>query len=787
MKNNLDSVTIRLLALLMALIIVLAACNKAAISVEADAPTINENLPVNDDSGSPITALASNDEEAILALIELVESLGLPHGIEMSLLAKLNQALENLSKDKAAAAGNLKSFNNLIKAQQGKKIPSSDADSLLNLGEAIIKAIPIEVVKTANPTSVSESSGGEEITFTVTVTNNSHPNDPLTINSLIDDIHGDLNGQGNCLVPQIIQPNASYTCSFIANVSGNAKDIGETDTVTASGTDSKGNPVSDSDTATVAFIDNSSPDIEVSKTANPTSVSATGEDVTFTVEVTNNSGLNDPVIIDTLTDNIHGDLHGQGNCTVPQTIQVGETYTCSFIVVVEGSVGEPETDTVTASGTDDESNPVSDSDDAVVAFTCPDEIKLIPSFDDSGILTNLREFGHSVAMSGNTMVVGARNNSWYYGRRGTAHIYERNACDKWMLVKILLPTHPNIIDVNDGDDDSFLEVKSVAISGDTVVIGTDFSNGAGLLYIYNRHQGGPNNWGLVKEIRPPNDYPNWESSHLFGQSVAISGNTVVVGDPFLLLSNNGFTGAIFIYARDQDGPNNWGLVTEKVPTSTRSRNSFMHFGHSVAISGNTMVVGAWADDDNGSFSGAAYIFDRPHSTSQWNEFKKIRAFDGELGDNFGWSVAISGDTVVVGARSDDNNSGIDSGAAYIYDRNKDGPNNWGLVRKRKASDGAADDKFGWSVAISGDTVVVGANRDNDNGDESGSAYIFGRDQGGPNNWGEVQKMLPSDGAADDEFGFSVATSGNTVVVGSPYNDNDADDTPTNNGAAYVYE
>ncbi len=242
-------------------------------------------------------------------------------------------------------------------------VPVSDSDD----ATVVITGFPpvIDVVKTANPTSVPEPGG--DVEFTVVVTNNSGPTDPVTIDSLVDDIHGNLDGQGTCNVPVTIPPGGSYTCTFTAFVGGNAGDS-ETDTVTASGTDDEGTPVSDSDDATVV-ITGFPPVIDVVKTANPTSVPEPGGDVEFTVVVTNNSGPTDPVTIDSLVDDIHGNLDGQGTCNVPVTIPPGGSYTCTFTAFVGGNAGDSETDTVTASGADDEGTPVSDSDDATVVIT----------------------------------------------------------------------------------------------------------------------------------------------------------------------------------------------------------------------------------------------------------------------------------------------------------------------------------------------------------------------------------------------------------------------------------
>ena len=237
----------------------------------------------------------------------------------------------------------------------------------------------IAVTKTANPTEVPEP--GADVTFTVVVENNSVSTDPVTISSLVDSIHGDLNGQGDCSVPQTIQPGDSYSCSFTAHVAGNAG-YSETDIVTASGADDEGNPVSDSDDATVTVTD-VQPAISVDKTASLTVIPEPGGPVQFTVRVTNDSVATDPVTINSLTDDIYGDLDKDdvGNhswtsstCDVPQTIQPGDFYECTFTADVNGIASDSQTDTVTASGVDDESNPVSDSDDATVQIVAPSAV-----------------------------------------------------------------------------------------------------------------------------------------------------------------------------------------------------------------------------------------------------------------------------------------------------------------------------------------------------------------------------------------------------------------------------
>ena len=254
----------------------------------------------------------------------------------------------------------------------------------------------------------------------------------------------------------------------------------------------------------------------------------------------------------------------------------------------------------------------------------------------------------------------------------------------------------------------------------------------------------------------------------FGGAVAISGDTMVVGAD----GDNDYKGSAYIYERNTSGE--W-LLTKKIMASNETDYAF--YGFSVAISGDTVVIGAIDGEGNEMFSGSAYIYERNSGGSNnWGEVKEIIASDGVTNDGFGGSVAISGDTVVVGARSDDGDNAFVLGSAYIYERNSGGSNNWGEVKKILASDGEAFDWFGEFVTILESTVVIGA-------PGGGSAYIFERNNGGSNNWGEVKKIQPFNGEEFDGFGVSVAISGNTLVVGA---DGD-DDNGHNSGAAYIFE
>jgi hypothetical protein len=337
---------------------------------------------------------------------------------------------------------------------------------------------------------------------------------------------------------------------------------------------------------------------------------------------------------------------------------------------------------------------------------------------------------------------------------------------------------------------------SVAISGPTAVVGAAFKNaGAGSVYGVV-HSG--TSWIQQAELTPSGG----PSSEYFGVSVAISGSTALVGAS----NNNSGTGAAYVFKRSgtvwtqqaklvaADGaPNDsfgWSVavsgVTAVVGTYknsstgaayvfTRSGTSWRqrakltaadgtarnYFGYSVAISGPTAVVGAFG---NASARGAAYVFVRSGKT--WIQQAKLIASDGAAYDYAGWSVAISGSTAVVGAWSANSRAG----AAYIFVRSG---RTWTQQAKLTASDGVFLDDFGGSVAISESTVVVGAQLKNE---QIGAAYMFTRSE---TTWTQQTELLASDGTGGDEFGYAVAVSGSNAVVGAFAKN-------SGTGAAYVY-
>jgi hypothetical protein len=213
-------------------------------------------------------------------------------------------------------------------------------------------------------------------------------------------------------------------------------------------------------------------------------------------------------------------------------------------------------------------------------------------------------------------------------------------------------------------------------------------------------------------------------------------------------------------------------MTETAKLTASDGADYDYFGFfSIAISGDTVVVGAVGDDIGANTDqGSAYVFVKPPGGwGNMTQTAKLTASDGAAGDWFGNSVAISGDTVVVAAAAADIGANTDQGSAYVFVKPPGGWGNMTETAKLTASDGADSDQFGASVAISGDTVVVGAVGDDIGANtDQGSAYVFVKPAGGWTNMTETAKLTASDGAYGDRFGFSVAISGDTVVVGAPW-------------------
>jgi hypothetical protein len=296
--------------------------------------------------------------------------------------------------------------------------------------------------------------------------------------------------------------------------------------------------------------------------------------------------------------------------------------------------------------------------------------------------------------------------------------------------------------------------SAVAISGDTAVVGAPYDTvGAnyhqGSVYVFTRSG---NNWTQQAQLFASNGSAGDE----FGWSVAIDGDTIVVGADAYDVFANTDQGTAYVFTRSGT---TWTQQAQLF-ANDGSGTDRDYFGVSVAVKGDTAIVGAYMDDYLFNINqGSAYVFVRSGTT--WSLQQHLIPADGASVDEFGSSVALEGETAVVGAWSKTVGPNVQQGAAYVFVR---GGTVWTQQGKLTAADGQARDFLGGSVAVSGDTVVVGADWHDVIGQTNqGAAYVFVRTG---TTWSQQQQLTGSDSAANDEFGRSVAISGDTIAIGS---------------------
>ena len=372
-----------------------------------------------------------------------------------------------------------------------------------------------------------------------------------------------------------------------------------------------------------------------------------------------------------------------------------------------------------------------------------EQAKLIAS--DGGIFDN---FGYSAALSGNTALVGAPlHDRGIATDSGAAYVYRWDG-SLWVQQAKLDANDPVL-----NDQYGF----SVALHGNTVLIGSPLNNAggitdAGAAYLYE--------WDGVQWVEGVKlTASDGEQFDNFGQSVAIHGDIAVVGAYHDDIGVNSDAGSAYIFRWD-------GLQwVEEAKLTDSNGVADDWFGYSVAVSGDTALVGAYGIGGGG----AAFVWE--WDGAQWLEKAKLTVADG---GSLGWAVALRGGTALVGAPF----AASLSGAAYVY--RWDGIQ-WVEQAKLTASDGEAFEQFGHSVAISGKTALVGAHVDEIGGiADVGSAYAFRWDG---IQWVEQAKLTASDGATLDKFGQSVAFSGRTALVGAYVDDIFGGDFT---GSAYIF-
>jgi hypothetical protein len=442
------------------------------------------------------------------------------------------------------------------------------------------------------------------------------------------------------------------------------------------------------------------------------------------------------------------------------------------------------------------------------------------------------QFGYSVAVSGDTVVVGApgedSNATGVNGNPADDSAFASGAAYVFVRSGMMWTQQAYLKASNTGDLDCF--GCSVAVSGDTVVVGAFLEDsgttgvnstpdedapGAGAAYVFVRNGGSWTQQAYLKAHQVNGG--DW-----FGYSVAVSGDTVLVGAHGEASTTTGGdstpdesamqSGAAYVFVRSGT---TW---TQQAYLKAHQVNAFDSFGHSVAVSDDTAVVGAPFEassttgvnstpDESVPQVGAAYVFVRSGTT--WTQQAYLKAHQVNMADQFGWSVAVSGDTTVVGApfegssttgvNSTPNENAGSAGAAYVFVRSG---TTWTQQAYLKAHQVNTFDSFGSSVSVSGDKVVVGAHQEassttgvNSTPDESatyaGATYVFVRNGG---NWTQQAYLKAHQVNKDDNFGYAVAVSGDTVVVGAVNEDSGTtgvNSTPNESvlqgGAAYVFQ
>lgn len=359
------------------------------------------------------------------------------------------------------------------------------------------------------------------------------------------------------------------------------------------------------------------------------------------------------------------------------------------------------------------------------------ESKLVASDGDLG-----DSFGRAIAHNYEFLLVGAPMDG---NNVGAVYVFKSTETG-WVETQKLL--------ASDAQDNYYFG-SGICIDGDNALIGSTIGLGRGAAYLF--HYNGTQ-W-VEEQILEPSSI---ESS--FSNALALHGNDAIIGTVY-----GGTGGQAYVFHYDGSTWTETQLLTGS-DTAHGDR-----FGISVAMHGNYALIGADSDDDDGQDSGSAYVFQ--FNGSIWTETQKLTGNDISDYDNFGGSVAISDSYAFVGAPVNTDHS-TDPGAAYVYLLSG---SVWSEIQKLTASNGASNDEFGRSAAINGYYAVIGASGDDDNGERSGSVFLYELED---NLWAEKEKIIATDGTSFDSLGFVTSVYGGKIAAGA-YLDI--------NGSAYIYD
>jgi hypothetical protein len=357
------------------------------------------------------------------------------------------------------------------------------------------------------------------------------------------------------------------------------------------------------------------------------------------------------------------------------------------------------------------------------------------------------QFGYAVALEGDTAVVGVPGDEFF---AGSAQVFTRTG-DTW--------TPQARLQVSDNVQTGRVGI-SVALSGDTALLGTFNFQGQGAAYVFVRNAA---IWTQQAKLTASDGTVD----NAFGRTLALSGNTALVG----AFNDSAARGAAYVFLRNG---NTWSQQAKLVADDGMAGDAF---GNHVALAGDTALIGAWLDDGGFVDQGTAYVFQR--SGTIWSQQSRLTADDAALGDSFGNAVALFGDTVLVGARKNDVDH-VDQGAAYVYQRTG---TIWNQQARLLASDAATATLFGSAVALQGDTALVGASVADGDFIGQGAAYVFTRATG---TWTQHAKLTATDGQSADSFGSSVALLGTTALIGASADSGVAPFGDPLEGSVYVF-
>ncbi len=392
-------------------------------------------------------------------------------------------------------------------------------------------------------------------------------------------------------------------------------------------------------------------------------------------------------------------------------------------------------------------------------------------FAFAGVASEL--FGSAVALQGQTAVIAGEFGEGQGDSHpdvGSAYVFTGSGAT-WTPQAQLTGTEGET-------DDRFGRVVALSGDGKTALVGAymwdweyymGLNADQGLVYVFV-HNG--TNWQLQGRLF---DWENGAAGDAFGRAVALSydGNTALIGAYADDVGANTDQGSAYIFVREGT---TWTQQANFTAAGSRAED---WFGLAVALApdGNTALIGSPADDvGTNADQGSAYIFTR--NGTIWTQQTSLVAPDGGEGDSFGYAVALEGNTALIGAAFDDVGSHVDQGSVYVFTRSG---TSWSLQQNFTAADGAAGDRFGYAVALSGEIALIGAPVADIGGNEDqGAAYTFTRNGAA---WSEEAKLTAADGAISDLFGRAVALDGHVALVGVTLDDVDGN---TDAGSARLF-